>query len=223
MKRMRMGEDTIEDRRLINNHYVAPKEDFPTDPDTATACTTNLEWDAVEFMTWKNYLTSNHPKVSSNQLPPDNVLFIEYSIIHKKNSQLIHDISHSRLGDNDMRATDYSCKGAKISPVLRCYPGSHHMVNINDELKDKKVGNGSQCKCKSVKLKDGARREWKNLDGYKVYTVSIDDVKYVEFIHYPEPPKGVSSIFRLKPKTFLATIASLSHQITKEERSNLEI
>ena len=47
---------------------------------------------------------------------------------------------------------------------------------------------------------------WKNWDGYKVYTVSIQDVEYVDFYHYPKPPKGASVIFRLKPERVGATI-----------------
>ena len=105
-----------------------------------------------------------------------------------------------------MRATNFSCRGAKISPVLRLFPGSHHMVNTNEELKEKKVGNGSQCKCKAVRLKSGAERVWKNWDGHKVHTVSIEDVEWVEFEHHPSPPKGAASTFRLKPKTFSATV-----------------
>ena len=80
-------------------------------------------------------------------------------------SDMIHDTSHSNLGDNDIRATNFSCKGAKVSPVLRFCPGSHHMVNTNEELKAKKVGNGSQCKCRTVKPKSGAKRVWKRIYG----------------------------------------------------------
>ena len=56
-------------------------------------------------MTWKNYITQNHPSIDSNDLPPDNVLFIE-CLIETENgraSNVIHDIAHSRLGDNDIK------------------------------------------------------------------------------------------------------------------------
>ena len=80
------------------------------------------------------------------------------------------------------------------------------MVNTNKYLKEKKIGNGSQCKCKQIKLKPGARPVWKNWDRHKVYTVSIQDVEYVDFYHYPSPPKGASKTFRLKPEKVGATI-----------------
>ena len=79
------------------------------------------------------------------------------------------------------------------------------MVNTNKYLKEN-VGNGSQCKGKKVKLKPGARPVWKNWDNHKVYTVSIQDVEYVEFCHYPKPPKGARKTFRLKPERVSATI-----------------
>ena len=89
---------------------------------------------------------------------------------------------------------------------MRCCSGSVHMVNTNKYLKKKHIGNSSQCKCKAVKLKASARPVWKNCDGYKVYTVSIQDVEYVDFYHYPKPPKGASAIFRLKPERVGMTI-----------------
>ena len=139
MNHMRMGEDNEEDRKVINEHFVGNNKIFPTDPNTATACATNIERNAVELMTWKKYLANNHPKIHNDGEPPEDVLFIECSMwqAKKRVSQIIHDISHIRLGDNNIRSTEYSCKGSKISPVMRCYPGSHHMVNINEELKEK--------------------------------------------------------------------------------------
>ena len=115
--------------------------------------------------------------------------------------------THTRLGDDDIRQENTKKGGgSKLTPVLRCCPGSIHMANTNEDLKKKKIGNGSQGKCKSVKLKPGARPVWKNWDGHKVYTVSVQDVEYVEFYHYPKPPKGASKTFRLKPTRVGATI-----------------
>ena len=169
----------------------------------------NKERNAIESRAWKTYITENHPLISSSELPPDNVLFIECLIEseNKHASDVVHDITHTRLGDDDIREENTKKGGgSKITPVMRCCPGSMHMVNTNKYLKEKKIGNGSQCKCKRVKLKPGARRVWKNWDKHKVYTVSIQDVEYVEFSHYPEPPKGASKTFRLKPERVGATI-----------------
>ena len=169
----------------------------------------NKERNAIEFRAWKTYVSENHPSVHSDDVPPDNVLFIECLIEseNKQASSVMHDIVHTRLGDDGIKQENTKKGGgAKITPVMRCYPGSLHIVNTNDYLAKKKVGNGSQCKCKQVKLKPGARRVWKNWDRHKVYTVSIQDVEYVEFYHRPSPPKGASTTFQLKPERVGATI-----------------
>jgi hypothetical protein len=46
----------------------------------------------------------------------------------------------------------------------------------------------------------------KNWEGKKVWTVSVDDVAWVEFEHFPEPPKLKAKRFRLAPQKFIATI-----------------
>ena len=161
MKRMRTGALTDNDKTLINEHFVGRCDGFTSDPAAAVACKTNKERNAVEFMAWKNHLIAKHPKTNCNDAPPDNILFVECSIAqkNKRASRVIHDICHANLGDDDIKATNLTCKGAKVSPVLRFYPGSLHMANTNEELKTKKVGNGSQCKCKSIKLKEGTTRK----------------------------------------------------------------
>ena len=201
MNRLRNGEETDEDREVINSHYVAPEDECNIPINASTACISNKERNAVEFSAWKRHLQENHPTVESSELPPDNVLFVECSIRQKKKraSQTIHDIVHSRVGDAGIKSTDFKCKGAKVAPVLRFYSGSQHMVNTNGELEEKHIGNGSLCICRRVKLKRTARRVWKNWDGHKVWTVSVRDVEYVEFEHFPKPPKGGDKIFRLQP------------------------
>ena len=161
---MRMGKDTLEDREEINKHYQPPSERKNVPPEAITACETNKERNAIEFSAWKTYITENHPSIHDNELPPDNVLFIECLIEseNKRASNVVHDIAHSRLGDDDIREENTKQSGgAKITPVMRCCPGSMHMVNTNKYLKENNVGNGSQCKCKRVKLKPGARPVWK--------------------------------------------------------------
>lgn len=201
MNKLRTGEDTTEDKEIINSHYVEPEVECNIPINTSTACISNKERNAVEFLAWKPRLQENHPTVESSELPPDNVLFVECSIRQKKKraSQTIHDIVQSRMGDDGIRSTNFQCKGAKVAPVLRFYSGSQHMVNTTEELEEKHIGNGSLSNCRHVKLKRTARRVWKNWDGHKVWTVSVRDVDYVEFEHFPKPPKGADKIFRLEP------------------------
>ena len=69
-----------------------------------------------------------------------------------------------------------------------------------------KTANGSLCECTEVRMKRRARRVWKNWDGYKVWTISVKDVEYVEFKHYPATPKGAQETFRLRPTSSACVI-----------------
>ena len=60
--------------------------------------------------------------------------------------------------------------------------------------------------CVKVHLKRNAAVRWKNWEGRKVNTVSVDDVEHVLFEHWPEPPKNVSRYFKLKPQTFASIV-----------------
>jgi len=58
-----------------------------------------------------------------------------------------------------------------------------------------------------VKLRrNGDERRWKNWDGKKVWTVSIDDVEWMELEHYPTLPGAKARTFKLEPRKFSATI-----------------
>ena len=50
----------------------------------------------------------------------------------------MHNIVHTRLGDDDTKQENTKKGGgAKITPIMRCYPGSLHMVNTNAHLTEK--------------------------------------------------------------------------------------
>ena len=97
MGRMRMGNDTLEDRKEINKHFRSPSERKNVPPEATTACETNKERNAIELSAWKTYITENHPSIHSDELPPDNVLFIECLIEseNRRASNVIHDIAHT--------------------------------------------------------------------------------------------------------------------------------
>ena len=44
----------------------------------------------------------------------------------------------------------------KIDPCLRLYTGAHAMCIDNSKLKKFKLGNGTLCRVKSIRLKDNA-------------------------------------------------------------------
>jgi hypothetical protein len=128
-------------------------------------------------------------------------------------SKVVHDTIVTQLGDTDILSTDYHTKGTKIAPVLRMYPRCPQMCITNDDLEEEGRGNGSGCKVVSVKMKkNGKERKWKNWEGRKVWTVSVEDVEWVEYEHYPSPPKGRASRFRLTPREFNASIDFPLHE-----------
>ena len=226
LARMRMGEDTADDRReinkrLIGTHSVTLPENAP---DACYACSTNKERNGVTAATYKKHILETHPDISDHTSPPDHTLMIEAIITNrgtwqqtdnnkrrkkrgrKQVSKAVHDTIITQLGDDDIRATDFTSKGAKIEPALRLHPGSHLMCITNDNL-DQGRGNGTLCKCLRAKLKrNGQERKWKNWDGKKVWTVSIDSVEWIELEHYPPPHGNKAQTFKLTPQEFSATI-----------------
>ena len=95
----------------------------------------------------------------------------------KRISRVLHDLVVTKLGDNDIKSTTFTSKGSKIDPVLRLFSGAPMMCISNKDLK-KGRSNETACKFVSVKLKrDWGDICWKNWDGRKVYTASIDDIE----------------------------------------------
>jgi hypothetical protein len=156
----------------------------PDVPDPSYACPTNKDRNGISAGVFKNHIIATHPLITSNELPPDHTLMIEASIRtkSKKVSQAVHDVITTMLGDNDIKVSEYNRSSAKINPLLQASPGSQEMCISNDDLKQGR-GNGTLCRVLGVKLKRGARRQWKNWEGRKVYTVSVDEVDWVEFEH----------------------------------------
>jgi len=234
LARMRMGEDTLADRELINSRVVGSSSSsspqlqlkLPENaPDACFACSTNKERNGVTAASFKMHIEETHPKIHDSTLPPDHTLIIEATVAYsgggsqhqkkrkrnrkqhnKKVPQAVHDTIITQLGDDDIKSSGFATKGAKIEPTLRIYPGSHHMCITNEHL-DQGRGNGTLCKSLRVQLKEnGKERRWKNWDGRKVWTVSIDSVEWVEFQHHPAPSGTGPRTFRLTPQEFDANI-----------------
>eukprot|EP00984_Skeletonema_dohrnii_P017132 scaffold7732_cov150-Skeletonema_dohrnii-CCMP3373.AAC.2 len=206
LERMRMGEDTIADREEINRRLSIQKTAssrpvmIPIYPTRVAPISSEMKLH-LHPRTKKKLAHQEKAKEGRVKKESGN----SKNGKKRKISQALHDIITTELGNNDIKSTDFKTKGAKLDPVLRLYHGSHHMCITNDDL-SKGRGNGTLCKCIKVKLKKGKRRRWKNWEGKKVWTASIDDVAWVEFEHFPDPPKGRAQRFRLAPQKFTATI-----------------
>ena len=217
LARMRLGEDTLEDRELINSRVVNATLTLPENaPDACFACSTNKERNGVAAASFKRHIEDTHPTITDDNPPPDHTLIIEASISKKTGEEkrtqqrkvpaAFHDAVITQLGDDDIKATEFGASGTKVEPALRTYPGCHFMCVTNKDL-DQGRGNGTLCKLLRVKLRrNGEERRWKNWDGKKVWSVSVDDVEWVEFEHYPTLPGAKRRTFKLEPREFSATI-----------------
>ena len=87
------------------------------------------------------------------------------------------------------------------------------MINSNKEI-DKGIANGTLGRFKGIKLKNNNRDNvsYKNWDGYKVRTVSVEDVEYILCEHW-EGKKDKNGII-LPPKKFKLYAEKNSVQVT---------
>ena len=65
-------------------------------------------------------------------------------------------------------------------------------MHVTNEHIDKGWGNGTLCRRVGVKLQSRDKHKWKNLEGKKVYTTSIDNVKWVKFEQFLSIPKNTA-------------------------------
>ena len=200
MKRFWLGKLTEEDidtlnSRLVGQNGVGLPEDSP-DADTRYACPFNKQQNAASAGIFQDHLLSGEfPTIDSDDLPPEHTIIIEADIQSSSTegstdktrvSQDIRDRIINTCGDSHIRTPS----GKKINPALRMYVGAHAMCTDNSKLKQLKLGNGTLCRVKRIKLKRGAPPlRWKNWDGVKVYTTSARFVEWVEFSQFPESDK----------------------------------
>ena len=154
------------------------KVSLPNDPNACYATPFNKQRNTLTAAVFKNHILATAPKVDYDDPPPAHTLMIEASMRrqNKKVSQAVHDVIISQLCDNDVKSSEKYSGNTKIDPLLRLFPGGPFMCISNQDLK-KGRGNGTVCRCVKVKLKRRATMTWKNWEGRKVKTVSVDDLE----------------------------------------------
>ncbi len=84
-------------------------------------------------------------------------------------------------------------RGINNSPAA--HPPSH---NNNSKLKLDNIGNGTLCRVKCIKLKNGTPPlQWKNWGSFNVYTTSARYVEWTEFERFPEIDKSDSKKYAI--------------------------
>lgn len=200
LKRMWKGEMTEDDIRLLNTRVVGQHgvvlPEHSHDADTCYACPFNLQRNATSAGIFREHLHSGlFPTIDSEDLPPEHTIIVEADIHSCSSngnkektrvSRVMRDRIISTCGDSHA----VTSQNKKVDPCLRMYRGCHSMCNDNSKLKSENVGNGTCCRLKSIKLKNGAPPlSWKNWDGVKVYTVSARYVEWAEFERFPDNDK----------------------------------
>ena len=197
LKRAQNGTDTVEDREKINERWLHLEGiALPTEGDICYACPFNRGRNAINATIFRNHIEATHPKVSDQTgIIPDHTLIIEASFYHragkKKCSKLLHETVYEHCGDANITTSH----NKRIDPAIRFWKGAPFMINSNENL-SKGLGNGTLVRGLQVKLKSDAELLWKNWDGYKVNTVSIEDVEYVLCEYCDDSKKK----FKLKPE-----------------------
>ena len=82
------------------------------------------------------------------------------------------------------------------------------MVNNNTNLMADGCGNGTLCRLKGVKLKDGKETFHKNVSGYKVNAVSVGDVEYIICEHWESTNERPPATFHVKMMSDTVTIVT---------------
>ena len=227
LKKLWRGQFDRDDRKYINSRVVGRNVNLPDvmSGDISYACPFNLQRNQISWGNFEKRIIANNPRVTSKDPPPDHTVIIEANIQSTSSSRArsnmmvsrsLRELILSTCGDNDVRVTKSNCNGdkndsrggQKIDPSLRLYQGCPGMGISNKNLDDG-VGNGTAFEVLRVQLKAlTPSLRWTNWDGYKVQTVSVTDVAYVECMH-PDPPfllKLKAELNKLEAKLEDATI-----------------
>ena len=187
LSRLRIGETTEEDLDLINercltNGNLHLPDDKETRLNTCYACPTNLERNAISASIFEEHVRATHPLFGSHLDPPSHTLIIEAIIGRngKPFSRSIQNHFYDSCGDHHVKTSG----NKHVDPSLKLYTGCPLMVNNNANLVRDGCGNGTLCRLKGVKLKEGKETYIKNVSGYKVNAVSVGDVEYIICEHW---------------------------------------
>jgi hypothetical protein len=199
--RIRQGTQTAHDIEVINSRFFTDPSELPeSHEEFCYATPRNIERNCVSEGMFEMCI-KDHPSVESSEDPPDDVVVIEASIeSHKKRCpKKFHDFVYTNCGDAQIQ----TYRKKKVDPALKWYPGVHLMITSNDDLK-KRRGNGTLCRGLKLRLKDGVIPRWKNYNGKKVLTVSVDDIKDMLCEHWLEKKEReagkTAKKFRLVPE-----------------------
>eukprot|EP00984_Skeletonema_dohrnii_P014491 scaffold6089_cov149-Skeletonema_dohrnii-CCMP3373.AAC.2 len=117
LERMRMGEDTLDDREEINKRVINPKKGIvppSDDPNISYACGTNKQRNGVIAGHFQQHILSTHPDVASDEDPPDHTLMIEASFTSSKKKKLAQEKAKEERVKNESGTQRTERKGKSL-------------------------------------------------------------------------------------------------------------
>ena len=200
--------------RIVNNKDVV-LQDKNIDGSLAYVCPTNHERNALADNIFRKHIQNTCPKIDEhNKSPPLHTIIIQADLKSRdglKYSQDFENFLYQHVGD----AGCINQNNKRVDPCLKIYTGALFMINANDKLKDDNVGAGTTVSIKHIKLKPNTSLIWKNWEGFKVFTTSVNDIESIEVI------KPDQSIMILVPKTETVTITCKSSTFDKNSTMKL--
>jgi hypothetical protein len=176
--------------------------------DLCYACPKNAQRVSIHSQLFAKHI-ENFPGVEDAQDPPLHTVIIEANVnkrgkkrgsAYPMSSKLRKKIIES-CGDSDIRQ-----QNTKIDPALKLYVGAHCMCNVNEDVSSG-IANGTVCTVSSIKFKQGYSPSWKNWEGKKVYSTTVNNVEYIE-LERTSSSFHRNKFFRLHPKKFSAIATS---------------
>ena len=198
MNRLRAGELTGDDIDVINEKFVSDESILPTpssDVDVCYACAFNKERNAIHTGIFKKLIEKNPLASSDDENVPGHVVAIEAAF--RKGKVRLTRATHNEICQKCGDAQVKTSRNTLYDPCLVFYCGVPLMINSNADI-EKGLGNGTLCRGLKLVLKEGRVPRWKNWDGRKVLTVSIDDCDHLLCEHWPRKPDESPRYFHLK-------------------------
>ena len=184
LDRLRLGESTEEDMKLINSRVIGvnglklPTRDELNGEKISYCCKTNRMRNVVSDNNFLNILRKFHPLKNSNENAPSHTIIIKGVLADPDGtikSDSFHNGVFSGCGDADIKSSGTE----KVDPCLKLYVGCPIMVSISEFKSTCGVVKGSIGTFAGLIFRDGCTPKTEIWNGYKVLAIDASDVEYI--------------------------------------------
>jgi hypothetical protein len=184
LDRLRLGESTEEDIKLINSRVIGvnglklPTRDELNGENISYCCKTNRMRNVVSDNNFLNILRKFHPLKNSDENAPSHTIIIKGVLADSDGtikSNSFHNGVFSGCGDADIKSSGTE----KVDPCLKLYVGCPIMVSVSEFKSTCGVVKGSIGTFAGIVFRDGCRPKTDIWNGYKVLAIDATDVEYI--------------------------------------------